>query len=186
MDMANSHTQHAIIATFDSSAQAEQAANDLMDWDKINPQINLGTIGVLTKNNKGEIKTKSYGARNTGKGAKIGVGVGVMAAVLSGGLTLIPTAIGGAIAGAAAGSLSRKGLGLTDAQAQQLNSELDGGRAAVLVMCAESEVKAIGDYLALEGGRTMSLAVDSAELEAASKTADSAEEQSSSPELPKQ
>src|SRR5579871_5812345 len=100
--MASHDTEHAIIATFDSPAQAEQAANDLTDWDKTNPAINLGAVGVLTKTRKGDIKAKSYAARNTGKGAKIGLGVGVMAAIFSGGLTLIPTAIGGAIAGAAA------------------------------------------------------------------------------------
>jgi uncharacterized membrane protein len=174
--MASNDAEHAIIATFDSSAQAEQAANDLLDWDKSNPNPhdNLGAVGVLTQGNKGEIKTKSYGPRNTGKGAKIGMGLGVMAAVLSGGLTLIPTAIGGAIAGAAAGSLSRKGLGLTDEEQQQLKSELDGGRAALLVMCPDAEVKAISDYLALEGGRTISHPVDAADLEAAAKTAESA------------
>ncbi len=173
--MASNDTEHAIISTFDSSAQAEQAANDLMDWDKTNPNINLGAIGVLTKSNKGEIKTKSYGARNTGKGAKLGMGLGVMAAVFSGGLTLIPTVVGGAIVGAAAGSLSRKGLGLSEAEQQQLNSELGGGRAALLVMCGDSEVKAISDYLTLEGGRTMSHAVDAADLEAAAKTAEAAD-----------
>ncbi len=162
--MASHDTEHAIIATFDSSAQAEQAANDLMDWDKTNPAINLGAIGVLTKSHKGDIKTKSYAARHTGKGAKIGAGVGVMAAIVSGGLTLIPTVIGGAIVGAAAGSLSRTGLGLSDAEAKQLDTELDGGRAAVLVMCSDAEVKTIADYLELEGGRTMSHPIDTSAL----------------------
>jgi uncharacterized membrane protein len=171
--MASSTTDHAVIATFDSSAQAEQAANDLMDWEKTNPDISLGAIGVVTKNAKGEIKTKSYGARNTAKGAKVGIGIGVFAAVVSGGLTLIPTAIGGAIAGAAAGSLSRKGLGLTEAEKQQLNTDLDGGCAAILVMCNDSEVKAITDYLTLEGGRTLSHPIDAASLESAAKEADS-------------
>ena len=44
------------------------------------------------------------------------MGIGVLAAVVSGELTLIPTAIGGAVVGAAAGWLSRKVLGLTDAE----------------------------------------------------------------------
>ncbi len=67
--------------------------------------------------------------------------------------------------GAAAGSLSRKGLGLSEAEAKQLDTELDGGCAAVLVMCTEAEVKTITDYLVLEGGRTMSHPVDASELE---------------------
>jgi hypothetical protein len=167
--MASTSTEHAVIATFDSSAQAEQAANDLMDWEKTNTDINLGTVGVVTKDAKGGIKTRSYGTRNTGKGAKVGLAVGVLAAVVSGGLTLIPTAIGGALAGGAAGTLSRKGLGLTDAEKEQLNSDLDRGCAAIVVMCNDSEVKAITDYLAREGGRTLSHPIDTASLEAAAQ-----------------
>jgi uncharacterized membrane protein len=170
--MPSIDTEHAIIATFDSQAQAEQAANDLADWDRTSPQIALGTIGVVTRDARGQIKTRGHG-RNTAKGAKIGLGLGVLAAVLSGGLTLIPTAIAGAVVGTAAGSLSRKGLGLTDAEAQQLRSELDGGRAAVLVMCSGSDAKAITDYLTLEGARIMTHSVDPAALEAASKAVES-------------
>jgi hypothetical protein len=89
-DMTNGETVHAVIATFDSSAQAEQAANDLMDWDKNNnPQINLG--------------------------------------------------------------------------------------AAILVMCSDPEVKAITDYLKLEGGRTMSHSVDAAGLEDSANAAQAAQ-----------
>jgi uncharacterized membrane protein len=124
---------------------------------------------VVTKNSKGELKTKNYAERNTGKGATVGLGIGVLAAVLSGGLSLIPTAIGGAIAGAAAGALSHKALGLTETEKDQLNSDLDRGCAAILVMCDESEVQAIADYLALEGGRISSHPIDSASLESAAK-----------------
>jgi len=165
--MSSPTAQHAVIATLDSSAQAEQAANDLMDWEQTNPDINLGGIGVLTKNNKGEIKTKSFGAPNTGKGAKVGVGIGVLAAVLSGGIALIPAAIGGAIVGAAAGTFSHQALGLTEAEKKQLSADLDNGCAAVLVMAGDSEVKAISDYLALEGGRIVSHPIDPASLESA-------------------
>jgi uncharacterized membrane protein len=171
--MASSATEHAVIAIFDSSAQAEQAANDLLDWEKTNPDVNLGSIGVLTKDAKGELKTRSYGKRRTGKGAKIGMGVGVLAAVLSGGLTLVPTAIGGAVIGAAAGSVSRRGLGLSDAEKQQINSDLDRGCAAILVVCDDSEIKAIADYLALEGGRSLSHPIDSASLGTAAGATDS-------------
>lgn len=171
--MSSNVTEHTVIAVFDSSAQAEQAANDLMDWEKTNPAINLGSIAILTKSASGDIKTRTYGARNTGKGAKVGIGIGVAAAVLSGGLTLIPTAIGGAVVGAAAGSLSHKGLGLTDTEKSQLSSDLDGGCAAILVVCNDAEVKAIADYLELEGGRTVSHPIDSASLESAATAADS-------------
>ena len=170
--MPENTAELAVIASFDSQAQAEQAAKDLMGWDKANEDLKLGAIGVLTKDDKGEIKTKNYSQRNTRKGAKVGMGLGVIAAVFSGGLTLIPTAIGGAVAGGAAGALSRKGLGMSDEELQQLSSELDGGRAALLVMCDEPEVQATTDYLTAAGGRTHSHPVDSAELENAAKAAE--------------
>ena len=64
------------MAAFDSQAQAEQAAKDLMGWDKANDDVKLGAIGVLTKDDKGEIKTRNYSERKTRKGAKVGDGTG--------------------------------------------------------------------------------------------------------------
>ena len=105
--------EHAVIAVFDDTAQAEQAAHDIMGWDKANADIKLGAIGLLTREGgdwgQGEIKTRNLSSHNTGKGAKVGMGLGALAAVLSGGLTLIPTAVGGAVAGAAVGSLVARG-----------------------------------------------------------------------------
>lgn len=171
--MAESSSEHAVLASFDSQAQAEQAAKDLMGWDKANDDVKLGAIGVLTKDDKGEIKTRNYSQRNTGKGAKVGMGLGVIAAVFSGGLTLIPTAIGGAVAGGAAGTLFRKGLGMSDEELQTLSSDLDGGRAALLVMCDASEVQPTSEYLTSAGGKVETHAVDSAALESAAQAAES-------------
>src|SRR5215470_4669055 len=128
--MSEAH-EHAVIAVFDDPTKAEPAAHDLMDWDKANDDIKLGAVGLITRDGgdwgQGEIKTKNFSSRNTGKGAKIGLGLGVLAAVASGGLTLVPGAIGGVVAGAAVGSVSRTGLGITDDERQQLVGELDGG-----------------------------------------------------------
>src|SRR6478672_1616642 len=169
--MPGTDTEHALIATFVDATQAEQAAKDLMGWDKANDDIKLGAIGLLTREvgswGQSEIKTKNLSARNTGKGAKVGMALGVLAAVLSGGLTLIPTAIGGAVAGGAVGALSRKGLGMSDEEFQQLSSELDGGRAALLVMCDEDEVQPTTEYLSAAGGRPRSHAIDTVDLETA-------------------
>ena len=168
-------TEYAVIASFDGKAQAEQAVHDLMDWDKANEEIKLGAIGLLTREGgtwgQGEIKTKNFSSRQTGKGAKIGMGLGVLAAVFSGGLTLIPAAIGGAVAGGAVGSLSRQGLGLSDEELQQLRGELDGGRAAILVMCNENEVQATTDYLVAKGGKLYSHPVAEADLQNAAQAA---------------
>jgi uncharacterized membrane protein len=170
--MAESSGEQAVIAGFDSQAQAEQAAKDLMGWDKANDDVKLGAIGLLTKDDKGEIKTHNLSQRQTRKGAKVGMGLGVIAAVFSGGLTLIPTAIGGAVAGGAAGTLFRKGLGMSDEDLQKLSADLDGGRAALLVMCDGSEVQPTTEYLTAAGGKVQSHAVNEAELENAAKAAE--------------
>jgi uncharacterized membrane protein len=167
--------EHAVIAVFDDATQAERAAQDLMRWDKANDDVKLGAIGLLTREGgtwgQGEIKTKNFSSRNTGKGAKVGLGLGVLAAVLSGGLTLIPGAVGGAVAGGAVGSLSRKGLGVTDQDLDELTKALDGGRAALLVMCDEGEVQGVTDYLVTMGGTPHGHPISEPELIAAAEAA---------------
>lgn len=170
-------TEHALIAIFDDATQAEKAAHDLMAWDKANEDVKLGAIGMLTREpgdwDSGKIKTKNFSSRNTGKGAKVGMGLGVLAAVFSGGLTLVPSVVGGAVAGGAVGALSHKSLGLTDEELTGLGHELEGGRAALLVMCDEGEVKATSDYLTSLGGTLRSGTVDAQALEAAAQSTES-------------
>jgi uncharacterized membrane protein len=164
-------TEHTVIALFENADQAEQAAKDLMSWDKANDDVKLGAIGVVTRDAQGEISTRNFGSRNTGKGATVGMGLGVLAAVFSGGLTLIPGAIGGAIAGGALGSLSRKGLGMTDDELQALWEELEGGHAALLVICNADETAATTEYLVAAGGRPRSHPLSSTDLEEAAREA---------------
>jgi uncharacterized membrane protein len=166
-------TEHAVIAVFDSAAQAEQAAHDLQGWDQANDEVKLGALGVLTKDAEGKLATKNYSARNTGKGAKIGLGLGALAAVFSGGLTLLPAALGGAVGGGLVGSLSKKGLGLSDEDLQRLGAELEGGRAALLVLCDEPEVAATAAQLAASGG-TVRRAADAVSPEALQEAAQAA------------
>jgi hypothetical protein len=52
-------SEQAVIATFENAAAAEQAAHDLREWDKANDDIKLGAIGMVTKNAKGEIQTRT-------------------------------------------------------------------------------------------------------------------------------
>jgi uncharacterized membrane protein len=159
----------AVIAAFDSVGEAEQAAKDLMGWDKANDDVKLGAIGLLTKDDKGEIKTKNYSSRQTGRGAKVGIGLGALAAVFSGGLTLVPGVVGGAVAGGGAGTLFRKGLGVSDADLQRLGSELDGGHAALLVMCSPDDAEATSEYLQAAGGRPQTSTISEGDLAAADK-----------------
>ena len=173
-------SEHAVIAYFDSATQAEQAVEALKRWDEANEDIKLGAIGVLTKGAAGKVETKNFSVRNTGKGAKVGIGLGALAAVLSGGLTLLPTAIAGAGGGALVGSLSKKGLGLSDDDLQQLGAQLEGGRAALLVLCDDPEVEATAAQLAASGGtvRRPAAAVSAEALQEAAQASGAAAESS--------
>ena len=63
---------------------------------------------------------------------------------------------------------------MSDEELQSLSTDLDGGRAALLVMCDANEVQATSEYLTAAGGKTQSHAIDSAELENAAKAAEQA------------
>ena len=138
--------ERAVLAYFDSAAQADQAAQELMRWDKDDDLIGLDTIGVLTKDADGKLETKNLSARNTGKGALVGIGLGALAAVVSGGLTLLPAD------GGLAGARPKRGLGLSDEDLQQLRAALEGGRAALLVLCDPHEVAVTTALLTAAGG----------------------------------
>jgi uncharacterized membrane protein len=178
--------ERAVTAYFDSDAQAEQAAQDLMRWDQANDDLKLGAIGVLTKDAEGKLATKNLSARNTGKGAKIGLGLGALAAVFSGGLTLIPTALAGAAGGGLVGALSKKGLGMSDEDLQQLSAQLEGGHAALLVLCDEPDVEATAAQLAASGGtvRRPADAVSPEALQEAAQAAGAAPEAPPTPDAP--
>jgi uncharacterized membrane protein len=179
-------TERAVTATFDSAAQAEQAAQELLQWDKDSDLMKLGAVGVLTTNARGELETKNLSARNTGKGAMVGLGLGALAAVLSGGLTLLPTALGGAVGGGLVGSRSRQGLGMSDEDLQQLRAALDGGRAAVLVICEGHDVDTATALLTAAGGtvRRAAAAVSAETLREASQAAGAAAGAPAGPERP--
>ena len=163
---------HAVIACFDSAAQAEEAVERLKSWDRARSEISLGAVGVLTKSAQGTFETRNYSARHAGRGALVGLGLGALAAVLSGGLTLLPTLVAGGVVGGLLGALSRQGLGVTDETVRRLSAELDGGRAALLVMCDEEEVAATTAQVTADGGRLAHTGpVSATDLQAAFATA---------------
>jgi uncharacterized membrane protein len=171
--------EQAVIAVFDGVDSADQAAKDLIGWDKANDDIKLGAVGMLTRDDKGEIKTTNYSSRQTSRGAKVGMGLGALTAVLSGGLTLVPGMVGGAVAGGAAGSLFRKGLGVSNADLVKLGDELDGGHAALLVVCTPDDIDATTEYLTAAGGRPPTSTISEGDLEAAQKMWGSADKNES-------
>jgi uncharacterized membrane protein len=178
--------ERAVTAYFDSAAQAEQAAQDLMRWDQADDELKLGAIGILTRDAQGKLQTKNLSSRNTGKGAKVGMGLGALAAVLSGGLTLLPTAVAGAAGGGLVGALSKKGLGLSDDDLQELSAQLGGGRAALLVLCDDPQVEATAAQLVASGGtvRRPAAAVSAEALQEAVQAAGAAPEAPAAPAPP--
>ena len=145
--------QQLVLAFFDNEAAADQAVNDLKQWDKANDEIKLGAIGVLVKDEKGEIKTHKVGKRATGKGAKSFAVLGVVAGVLSGGLTVVGGLVGGAILGGIMGSFFHKGLGISKEDLARISGELDGGKAALGLVVKTAEVDALKGKLTELGGK---------------------------------
>ena len=133
-----------VLAFFANEATADEAVNAIKGWDKASKEVKLGAIGVLVKDDKGKIKTHKLGKRKTGGGAVLGV----LAAVLTGGVSLL----GGAVAGGILGAFFHKGLGMSKDDLARINSELDGGKAAVGILAGADEAAGVTAKLAELGG----------------------------------
>jgi uncharacterized membrane protein len=151
--VAENKNDQLVVAYFDSKGQAEQAADSLKSWDKASEDIKLGALAVVSKNEKGKVETTKLGPRNTGKGAKIGVIAGVATGVLTGGLSVLGGALLGGILGGGAGTLSKQGIGLSKEDLDHMNSELDAGHAALLVMVDAAEAADTTAELTRLGGK---------------------------------
>lgn len=155
-----------VLAFFDTESAADNAVNELKNWDKASKEIKLGAIGVLVKDDKGKIKTQKLGSRHTGAG----VVLGVIAGVLTGGLSLL----GGAVIGGVIGTLMHKGLGMSKEDLARIGGELDGGKAAVGVLAEDAEASAVSAKLAELGGKPETHEVtDEAVQQAAATVAES-------------
>ncbi|MFN8377235.1 MAG: DUF1254 domain-containing protein [Anaerolineae bacterium] len=143
-----------ILSYFDSESAADAAVSALKLWDKASPDIKLGGIGILVKDDKGKIKTHKLGSRKTGTGAVLFA----LVALLTGGASLI----GGAIVGGIVGSFFRKGLGISKDELSQIDSALNGGKAAVAVVAHIEEVASISAKLEELGGESETHAIDEA------------------------
>ena len=133
-----------VLTFFNSEAAADNAVNELKNWDKASKDIKLGAIGVLVKDDKGKIKTHKLGSRKTG----VGIVLGAIAGILSGGLTIL----GGVVIGGILGTFFHKGLGISKEDLARIDKQLDGGKAAVGVLAEDAEAKAVSDKLASLGG----------------------------------
>jgi uncharacterized membrane protein len=133
-----------VIAFFENEDAADKAAEEIREWDKGRGDLEIDSIGILVKDDKGKIKKHKLGKRKTGTG----VVLGAIAAILSGGLALI----GGVVIGGLLGSLFHKGLGFSKDDLARIDSELDEGKAAVCIVTLYSEAATFSNKLAALGG----------------------------------
>ena len=134
-----------VLAFYESEAAADEAVNQIKQWDKATKEVKLGAIGVLVKDDKGKIKTHKLGQKKTGTFAVLGA----LAAVLTGGATVL----GGAVVGGILGAFFHKGLGLSKEDLARISAELDGGKAAVGVLVQPDEAAGVSAKLAELGGK---------------------------------
>ena len=134
-----------VLAFFENEAAADAAVNNIKQWDKASKEIKLGAIGVLVKDEKGNVKTHKLGQKKTGTFAVLGA----LAAVLTGGATVL----GGALVGGILGAFFHKGLGLSKEDVTRISKELDGGKAAVGILTQPDEAAGVSAKLAELGGK---------------------------------
>ena len=141
-----------VLAFFESEEAADTAVDALNQWAKTNRRVELDAIGVLAKDDAGNVKTHKLGPREGRKGLGVGAVLGAIAAIVSPGLTLVEGAALGGAGGGLVGSLFRKDLGLTNEDAARIASRLDAGHAAVGVLVPANQAAVIADELEALGG----------------------------------
>ena len=151
-----------IIAYFPDLDAAKDATKKLRHWDKNTDDIKLGSVGIVTLDKKGHLKTHKVGARATGAGAKWGVTLGAVAGIFSGGIGLIGGAVAGATVGAVSGAIFHKSLGMDDDDRARLAAHLQDGGAALAVMVDDYEVGPTKAELASLDGEVESYVVSEA------------------------
>lgn len=135
--------KQVVVAIFPDEAAADAAAQSLKDWDELDEDVKLNSIGILALDEDGKIKTHKIGRRSWGKGAGIGV---VLAALTPPGL------LAGALAGGVLGGLHHKGLGVDSAERDEIADALSNGQSAVGALVAATEASIVSDKLAELGG----------------------------------
>jgi uncharacterized membrane protein len=145
-------TQELVHAFFGTEDAADEAAKALRDWEKASEYVQVDAIGVLVKDDDGQVKEHKLGRRAGKRGMGIGVALGLVAAIPTGGLSLVGGVLGGAGGGGAIGQFFHKGLKMTDEDAARISRELDAGHAAVGVLTWDFETEAVSEKLKELGG----------------------------------
>jgi hypothetical protein len=170
--MANKN-RNVVIAYFESLAKANAAIEQLREWDKSNPDILLGGIGLMYWDGQ-KIVTEQAGNRAAGTGAKVGTVVGVAAGILTGGVGLIGAALVGMTGGALVGALKKKGIHVTEEQLANITEQIKAGKFAVVAMADENEVNPTAAVLEAMGGTTQYVPVSAEAVDEMQAAADAA------------
>ncbi|MFD4913078.1 DUF1269 domain-containing protein [Streptomyces virginiae] len=151
--------QLLVLAFFPDEDSADQAAQALRDWEKATEYMKVDAIGVLVKDEQGQVKEHKLGRRAGKRGLGIGVVLGVIAAIPTGGLSLLGGAAASGVGGAVIGEFFHKGLKMTDEDVAHVGRELDEGHAAVGVLTWDFETEAVTAKLKESGGTPHTLQV---------------------------
>ena len=141
-----------VLALYESEDAADAAADALRGWARSNRRAQLDAVGVLVKDDEGNVKTHKLGPRKGKKGVGVGTVLGVVGAVASGGVTLLEGVAVGAAGGGLVGSLFHKGLGMSKEDVTRIASDLDDGHAAVGALVPANQAVAVSAELEALGG----------------------------------
>jgi hypothetical protein len=160
-----------VLGIFADEAAADTAVESLNAWGKATNGVNLGPVGVLVVDDKGQIKEHKLGARSGKKGAGIGLVLAIIAP---------PTLLAGLVGGGILGHFHHKGLGLTQEDRERIIAELSGGKAAVGVLVDPVEADVVSIQLKSLGGTAEVHDVSDEALEAVAAAAPEATDEPTS------
>jgi len=135
-----------VLAIFENEAAAKSVADWLNEWQKTQGDLEdtkLQAMAILTASEDGEIKSHRVGKHATSSGAKWGLAIGALAGLLTGGLTVIGGLAAGALLGGVGGRFVHKGLGIHEAELEELRDKLCSGRQALAEVVEEKRAQAV-------------------------------------------
>lgn len=157
--MSENENIFVVITLLDNESAAFGAYEGLKHWDEARKDIELGSIGTISKVN-GEIEI--HVDRKDGKGILVKGVTGIVGSVL-GPVTLVAGLVGSVV-----GSFTNRSEEHTPEELEKLGEEMDAGRVAMVVVCDEGEVEATAKQLESMGGTVKTYEVaQEAMLEAA-------------------
>lgn len=163
--MSENENIYVVIAMLDNESAAVGAYEGLKHWDEAREDIELGSIGTISKVD-GEIET--HVDRKDGKGLLVKGVTGIIGSVL-GPITLVAGLVGGV-----ASSFFDKSEELTPEEIEKLSEEMDAGRVVMVVVCEEFEVEATGKQLESMGGTVRTYEIPAEAITEASEALEAA------------